>query len=146
MPASQTLEYEGFRIRVRPAFWLRRWAHFWLYFQATQPSFEIKVLKVAEADPPPKTLNFHITFADSAYKRYPLDVSSWKIGDRDTLTTEKTLLSPTGDASVRLDLGRLIGFQTLYAFYVNPEATLVFLILNAVLGVSFGTIAALFLR
>ena len=146
MPASQTVEYQGFRVSARPGFWLRRWTHFPLYFQATQPSFEIAVLKVAEGESPPTRFTFHVTFANNTHTTDQLDVSSLNVGDRDTLTISNILLAPTGDASIRLHMGRMSGFHTLYAFYVSPEATLVFLLLNAVLAVAFTAVVGLVLR
>ncbi len=62
------------------------------------------------------------------------------------VTSGRILLAPTGDACVCLDMELHLRkghcFQTLYAFVVSAEATLVFLLLNVVLG----TILALLLR
>jgi len=117
-----------------------------LYFQATQPSFEIDVQRISEEEPKLEELKFHITFANEAYVTYGLDVSSLNVGDRTRLRTGNTLLAPTGDTSIRWDMGRSAGFLTLYAFYVSPETALVFLLLNVVFGVAFTTVVALALR
>lgn len=73
-------------------------------------------------------------------------VSLTKVGDTIRVTSGRILLTPTGDARVCLDMGLHLRkghrFQTLYAFVVSAEATLVFLLLNVILG----TILALLLR
>ena len=67
-----------------------------------------------------------------------VDISTLQVGDALTCSTSKVLLSPTGDTQICLDIGQHLvkghRFQTLYAFVVSAEATLVFLILNLVLG------------
>ncbi|MFC2016086.1 hypothetical protein ACFLUF_00035 [Chloroflexota bacterium] len=67
------------------------------------------------------------------------------VGDTIRHRTRRILLAPTGDARVCLDMGRTTKghrFHTIYAFVVNAEATLVFLLLNIILG----AILALLLR
>jgi len=137
LPASQKVEYEGFEISARPAWWLRRWIRFPLFFQATHPSFEIIIKKVSESQL--NNLNFYVEFPDKATVPYPADVSLMKLGDTIKLTTKRILLAPTGDTRICLDMGQHImikgrQFHTLYAFVVSAEATLVFLLLNVILG------------
>ncbi len=153
MPASQKVKYQSFELSARPHWWLRRWTKFPLYFQATKPSFEIIITKkfsVPQSEtsnqPVITTLEFYVEFSDGAKVDYSIDISSMKSGDTLKFLTGAILLAPTGDARVCLDMGRhmLKGhrFHTLYAFVVSAEATLVFLLLNVILG----AILALLLR
>ncbi len=60
-----------------------------------------------------------------------------KSGDTRKFLTGAILLAPTGDARVCLDMGPTFTghrFHTLYAFVISAEATLVFLLLNVILG------------
>ena len=154
MPASQKVKYQQFEVSARPRWWLRRWTGFPLFFQVTKPSFEVIIKKNSEPqsksgdqpEPKPSELNFYIQFSDSSRIDFSVDVSSMKVGDTLRQTTGRILLAPTGDARVCLDMGEHLnkghGFQTLYAFVVSAEATLVFLLLNIILG----AILALLLR
>jgi hypothetical protein len=73
-------------------------------------------------------------------------VSLTKVGDIIRVTSGRILFTLTGDARVCLDMGLHLRkghrFQTLYAFVVSAKATLVFLLLNVILG----TILTLLLR
>ena len=146
MPASQKVKYQQFEIFARPAWWVRRWTRFPLFFQAFRLSFEVIIEKVSE----PKyelghqsdinTLQFYVEFSDKSTVDFSVDVSELKVGDIINKTTERILLAPTGDARICLDVGTIYGkkhFQTLYAFVVSAEATLIFLLLNVVLGAIF---------
>ncbi len=151
MPASQKVKYQQFEISARPAWWFRRWTRFPLFFQAFQPSFEVIIKKVSEPQaksgnqPEPK-LNFYVEFSDGSKVDFSVDVSSLNVGDTIRQRTQRILLAPTGDARVCLDMGQHMTkghrFHTLYAFVVSAEATLVFLLLNVILG----AILALLLR
>ena len=59
-------------------------------------------------------------------------------GDTLRYKTQKMLPAPTGDARVCLEMGVHLTkghhFQTLYAFVVSSEATLVFLVVNVLLA------------
>jgi len=144
LPASQKVEYAGFEVFARPAWWLRRWTKFPLFFQATHPSFEFTIKKVLESQPKsggqPEhgRLNFYVEFSDKSKVDFSADVSSMKVGDTIRLRTSRLLLAPTGDARLCLDMGQHIikgrQFHTLYAFVVSAEATLIFLLLNVILG------------
>jgi len=152
LPASQKVKYQHFEVSARPRWWLRRWTKFPLFFQATKPSFEIIIKKDSEPQsksdnqPETTTLNFYVQFSDGAKVDYSVDISSMKVGDTRGLLTGPILLAPTGDARICLDMGEHLikghRFQTLYAFVVSAEATLVFLLLNVILG----AILALLLR
>lgn len=141
MPASQTVEHRGYLISARPGFWLRRYTLLLLYFQAVKPSFRIRIEKVHEDQYPKQKLQFSITFANNTQVGFDLDVSSMRNGEQREHRTKPILLSPTGDASIRLETGGQT-FQTLYAFYVSSETALVFLILGSL----FATAATLVLR
>ncbi len=151
MPASQTVKYQQFKVSARPAWWLRRWTKFPLFFQATQPSFEIIIKKVlvsqaVSGNQLQPNLNFYVEFSDRSKVDFSVDVSSLNVGDTIRQKTQRILLAPTGDARVCLDMGQHMTkghrFHTLYAFVVSAEATLVFLLLNVILG----AILALLLR
>ena len=151
MPASQKVKYQQFEISARPAWWFRRWTRFPLFFQAFQPSFEVIIKKVSElqaesGNQPEPNLNFYVGFSDGSKVDFSVDVSSLNVGDTIRQRTQRILLAPTGDARVCLDMGQHMTkghlFHTLYAFVVSAEATLVFLLLNIILG----AILALLLR
>lgn len=143
MPASQKVKYQQFELSARPAWWLRRWTKFPLFFQATKSSFEVIIKKIMEpqldsgTQPPPSNLNFYVEFSDGSQVEFKADVSSMKVGDTIRLPTSPGLLAPTGDTRICLDMGRLPTkghrFHTLYAFVISAEATLVFLLLNVIL-------------
>ena len=138
MPASQKVEYQEFQVSARPAWWLRRWTRFPLFFQAFQPSFEVIIKKVAEPQrksgdqPEPRKLDFYVEFSDRSQVDFSVDVSSLEVGGTIRQITRRILLAPTGDARVCLNMGQHLTkgyrFHTLYAFVVSPEATLVFLL------------------
>ncbi len=144
MPASQKIKYQQFEVSARPAWWLRRWTRFPLFFQAFQPSFEVIIKKVSEfppeadGQPEPSNLNFYVEFSDKAKVDFSIDVSSIEVGDTIRQRSPRILLAPTGDTRVCLDMGDHVTkghlFHTLYAFVVSAEATLVFLLLNVILG------------
>ncbi len=139
MPASQKAIYQQFEVSAKPAWWLRRWTRFPLFFQATHPRFYLIVKRISDGEPNGKTLDFYIQFADGARVDFPVDVSQLQTGKSLKCKTKKILLSHTGDTRICLDRTRKFAapassFDTLYAFVVNAEATLVFLLLNLVLG------------
>jgi hypothetical protein len=144
LPASQKVRYQIFEVSARPSWWFRRWMRFPLYFQATHPSFEFIVKKISEpqknaGNQPIPNLHFYIEFSDGATVDFSTDVSSMKVGDTLRHKTQRILLAPTGDARICLDMGQnmITGqhhFHTLYAFVISAEATLVFLLLNVILG------------
>ena len=143
MPATQKVLHQGFELTARPGWWLRRWTKFPLFFQATHPRFDILIRKGTESQPVSSNqvkpnLNFYVEFSDQSTVQFTVDVSHLKPGETLKYKTQKILLSPTGDVRVCLDAGQHLlkghRFQTLYAFVVSPEATLVFLLLNVLLG------------
>ena len=145
MAVSQKVEYDGFVIETRPAFAWRRWLRFPLYFQAFKPSFEIWIRKESQDASKEQRLVFSIAFADGASVRYPVDVASLGYGQELPFKTPQVLLSPTGDASIRLEVG-LGHFHTLYAFFVRDETALVFMVLNVVLAPVAAAIVGLLVR
>ncbi|MBI4339202.1 MAG: hypothetical protein HY680_04540 [Chloroflexi bacterium] len=143
MPARQKVSHQDWEVTARPGWWLRRWSRFPLFFQATHPSFDILIKKVTAPQPestnqPEPKLNFYIEFSDQTTINFLVDVSGLRPGGTLKYRTQKILLAPTGDARVCLDAGPHLlkghQFQTLYAFVVSSEATLVFLLLNVLLG------------
>ena len=152
LPASQKVKYQQFEVSASPAWWLRRRTRFPLFFQTFHPTFEFIIKKVSKPQPnsddqpESSNLNFYVEFSDGSKIDFSVDVSSLNVGDTIRQKTQRILLAPTGDARVCLDMGpNMTGgrrFHTLYAFVVSAEATLVFLLLNVILG----TILALLLR
>lgn len=145
MPVSQKVEYEGFVVQARPAFAWRRWLRFPLYFQAFRPSFEIWITKETSEPSREKRLVLNVTFSNNTSVDYPLEVGSLKQGDTLYFKTPQVLLAPTGDASIRLEMG-LGRFHTLYAFFVSHETALVFLLLNVVLVAVATTVIGVLIR
>ena len=118
-----------------------------MYFQVTHPRFNLTVKRVSDEELQSKRLLFYMQFSDAAKIEFPVDVSNLKTWETITCKTQRILLSPSGDARICLDTGKSLGapsdsFLTLYAFVVSAEATLVFLMLNVVVG----AILALLLR
>lgn len=131
MPAARRLELPQVHIYIRPAWWLRRWTHFPLYFQAFRTTFHLFIKRIREDTP--TNLTFAIKFSDNTHVSFPVDVSNLAVGE--TLKYEMThfVFTSTGDTQIVLNQGRS-DFYTLYAFVVSPEATLVFLLLNIFLA------------
>lgn len=142
MPAAQKVSYQGFEITAKAGWWLRKWTRFPLFFQATHPTFELIIKKVIELQSEPReqpeSLSIYVEFSDQTILEFPVDVSPLEPGQTLKYKTPKILLAPTGDARVCLDMGRHLTkgqrFETLFAFVVSSEATLVFLLLNVLLG------------
>ena len=135
MPASQSAGYQQFEVSAQPAWWLRRWTRFPLYFQATKPRFLLRVRRLEHGGD--TQLKFYLAFADRSSRDFPVDVSELKVGESLAFKTPENLLAPSGDARVCLDFGSSLDgrrFETLYAFYVSNEATLTFLLLNVLFG------------
>ncbi|GAG38901.1 unnamed protein product [marine sediment metagenome] len=145
MPGSQTVDYEGFRIRVRPAFWLRRWTRWPLYFQGGSPSFQIQLARLPGEASAAERLVFEVGFGSTAFREIAFDVSDFEAGEQRRHTIGEVFLSYTGDTCLRLRAGSG-EFHEIYVFYVSPETALVFLLLNVVFGVAFTTVVALALR
>lgn len=131
MPAVRSLELPQYQIHVRPAWWLRRWTRFPLYFQAFHTTFEVLVRRV-RADAP-SNLTFAIRFSDNTNVSFPVDTSNLAVGDMLKHKFDNFVFTSTGDTQIVLNQGRS-QFYTLFAFVVSPEATLVFLMLNILLA------------
>jgi hypothetical protein len=152
MPATQTVDHDGYKASVRPAFRLRRLFRFPLYFQAFQPRFEITVGRCGptpENGEPLKQLLFYIHFADGTRVEYPVDVTNLKpCGQPVKRVTDPILLSPNGDARICLQITPPVvtqeRFHTPYAFVVTPDSTFVFLLLNIALGALVAILLAIF--
>ena len=78
MAGRKVAGYSGFLFKVRPGFWLRRWARFLFFFECHKPSFQVSMTRPADdiKEEWTKTgkVPIHINFANGSMHPFTLDL------------------------------------------------------------------------
>ena len=139
MPGRQTIRRFGFKVSVRPAFWLRRWTRFPFYFESHNPSFEVAISRTGAGEwPTPLAATIQVAFADKTTTHSMFDRPELEIGESVTYLLPNIYTAHPGQTIIRLLLVDGIEdaqWETLYSYQVRTEEQLWLSLLAGILAV-----------
>lgn len=127
MAGRQSVECSGLQFRIEPDFWLRRWLHFPLFFQHHNPTFRIKVRRIAPTSIPPtwqmNGIVLEVLFADNTITWLQWPCPELAVGESATLLSRPIFTAFPGQVILRLPIapGR---WETLFCYEVRTEESL----------------------
>ncbi len=127
MAGRQPVVHAGLRFTTRPSFWLRRWTHFPFHFESHNPSFTVRVERVAEVlegeDWPEGKVPFEVVFADGTKAVTEWPVLDLKVREYGEVMLKNVFTAYPGRTIIRIPFGPG-EWKTLYAYDVWREESL----------------------
>jgi hypothetical protein len=127
MAGCQPIVHAGLRFTVKPAYWARRLSHFPFFFESHNPSFTIKVHRIAEAPAkegwPNGKVPFEIRFADGTITDVEWPIPELQVGQYQRVELRHIFTAYPGRTIIRVPVhpGE---WKTIYAYDVWREEAL----------------------
>jgi hypothetical protein len=124
MAGRQPVIHAGLRFTTKPAYWLRRVSHFPFFFESHNPSFKVKVHRIALAPDgetwPNGRIPIQVVFADTSHVEQGSEVPDLKIGEYTEFELRHIFTAYPGQTIIRIPV-REGEWKTLYAYNVRRE-------------------------